>query len=112
MLALLLLLADDARMLMEAARAKLAVERPCVADPNSTDITVCGLRRADRFRVPFVSRDPDDPRNTPVMAERQALLHRTSPVQEHSTFLVGGGMAGVSATLRGDGSVSPRPLAP
>lgn len=102
---LVLMMLQDAQALMTGATARLSPERRCLFDPHSTDITVCGLRNADRFRVPFVTTDPGDPRRQPVRAEREALLARTNPIQEKSPFLVGGGMAGVSATVGGDGSV-------
>ena len=99
----LLLLAQVADPLVEAARARLTGERRCVVDPHSTDITVCGLRRADRFRVPFVVHDPGDPRRETVMAERTRLLARSSPIKDMSPFLVGGGHAGVSITANAAG---------
>ena len=80
-----------------------------------TDITICGRRAADRFRVPLVVTDPGDRRNEAVPVERERLLHRTNPVQDLSTFLVGGGMAGVSTTVGGSGEVrvvGQRKLAP
>ena len=100
----LLLLAQGVDPIIEAARAKLAGERGCVVDPQSTDITVCRLRHADRFRVPFVVHDPGDPRYEGVQAERVRLLHRTTPLADLSPFQVGGGHAGVSVTTNADGT--------
>ncbi len=78
-------------------RRLTSVERPCVYDRNSTDITVCGRRNADRFRVPFVPQpEPGDPKHEAVMAERTRLLARTTPIDEMSPFLVDGGFAGVT----------------
>lgn len=94
------------------ARERLAAERRCVVEPDSTDITVCGLRHADRFRVPFVVRDPGDPRYETVAAERARLQAPTNPVKELSPFLVGGGMVGVSVGIGFDGSVATRKPAP
>ena len=99
----LLFLAQAADPLVEAARAKLTGERRCVVDPDSTDITVCGLRRADRFRVPFIVHDPGDPRHQPAMADRVRLLHRTTPLQDMGPFQIGGGHAGVSVTANAAG---------
>lgn len=82
-------------------RALTAAEPRCRYDPNSTDITVCGLRRADRYRVPFVTHDAGDPRREPVMAERERYLARTSNCQEKSTFLIGCGSMGVSVKAGG-----------
>lgn len=104
-LGLVLMMLQDAQGMMAQAAARLSPERRCIHDPHSTDITVCGLRNADRFRVPFIINDPSDPRRQPVRVEREALLARTNPIQEKSPFLVGGGLAGVSATVGGDGSV-------
>lgn len=90
--------------LVDAARARLTAERRCVVDPDSTDITVCGMRHADRFRVPFITHDPGDPRHEAVMAERTRLLAKTTPIQEKSPFLVGGGHAGVTMTTGAGGT--------
>ena len=115
MLALLLLLAapdDDAATMLAKSRSMIAGER-CAEDRDHTDITVCGRRRADRFRVPFIVHDPGDPRHEAVPVERDRLLHRTNPVEELSPFLVGGGMAGATISSRtGLGGISDRPLAP
>ena len=101
---LLLSPAPGAAAMIAVAREAITGPR-CSYDRQSTDITVCGLRHADRYRVPFVIRDPGDPRFEAVSAERARLLHRTTPLQDLSPFLVGGGMAGVHAMISGDGSV-------
>ncbi|MGE7206424.1 hypothetical protein ACQKJZ_12165 [Sphingomonas sp. NPDC019816] len=83
--------------IMANTRRLTSVERPCVYDRNSTDITVCGRRNADRFRVPFVPPpEPGDPKREGVMAERTRLLARTTPIDEMSPFLVNGGFTGVT----------------
>ncbi|WP_242096314.1 hypothetical protein [Sphingomonas sp. CROZ-RG-20F-R02-07] len=104
--------------LIANALARTTAEHRCTPDPDSTDVTVCGLRGADRFRVPFaqhaVARTDD------VTATRAALLHERTPMEEMGPFLVGGGMAGVHAgTSFGPGAESGkasvgglRPLAP
>lgn len=114
MIALLLLLAQDVAPLIAKANEVLRADPRCIVDTASTDVTVCGLRHADRYRVPFIVHDPSDPRYEGVPAERARLLARTTPLQEHSPFLVGGGMAGVHATLAVDGAhvATLRPLAP
>jgi len=125
MLVLLLMLAEDpatlADTLIAQARARLAIERPCPVDHNATDVTVCGRRNADRFRVPLMmTKEPGPTLLNNASGEREALLHRTNPVQELSPFLVGGGFAGASVgTKFGPGSDSgkasvagARPLAP
>ena len=82
-----------------------SVETRCVYDPNHADITVCGRRNADRFRIPFaLPPEPGDPRHEGVMEERTRLLARTTPVKDLSPFQVGGGMAGVTMDSNARGS--------
>lgn len=103
---------DDAATILANSHAVIAGER-CTGDPNVTDITICGRRRADRFRVPFLVQDAGDPRHEAVAVERDRLLHRTNPVQDLSPFLVGGGMAGVTISSRsGVKGITDRKLAP
>lgn len=110
----LLLLAEASEPALTAAREKLSVERRCVVDPHTTDVTVCGLRNADRFRVPFVIRDPGDPRHEAVAAERQRLQYKRTPLQQMGPFQVGGGMVGATVTAGAGGvrAEGARPLAP
>ena len=104
MLSLLLMLAAQAPVdLVAHARDLTGIER-CHSDENSTDITICGLRDADRLRVPFVVHDPGDRRYRSVAAEREALIHRLTPIEEMGPFLVGGGMAGVTITSGDSGT--------
>lgn len=85
-------------------RRLTSIETRCVYNPNSTDITVCGRRNADRFRVPFESEpEPGDPQHEGVMTERTRLLARSNPVKDLSPFLVGGGFAGVTMETNGRG---------
>ncbi len=112
MFVLLMLAVVDDSALIASARERLAAERPCVFDPDSTDITVCGLRHADRHRVPFVVHDPGEPRHEGVPAERTRLLARSTPVKDLSPFLVGGGQAGVTVGVGSDGRVVRRKPAP
>lgn len=94
-------------------QARIAAVMDCHAARSRDEILVCARRRADHFRVPLIEHDPGDPRYLPVMAQRQLLLHRTTPYQERSPFLVGGGMAGVTASsAHGVRFVGERPLAP
>ena len=112
-LVLLLLATDDPDALIASARARIAAEHRCDYT-STTDVTVCGMRGADRFRVPLVAYDPGDPAHEGVPAERERLLHRTTPVQDLGPFQVGGGMAGVSVSS-GAGRTAVtgvRPLAP
>ena len=117
MLAMLLsMLVEDP--LMTIAKARTAAERPCPTSANETDITVCGMRKADRYRVPLTTRTVD-PRDM-VSDRRTALVHARTPMQDMGPFLVGGGSAGVKATVgfgpgEGSGAVKAggmRPPAP
>lgn len=92
---------QDADTLIAHARILTAAETPCTLSPDPADITVCGLREADRYRVPLVVHDAGDRRHEGVLAERERLLHRTNRIQDMSAFLVETGMAGVGATLGG-----------
>lgn len=86
-------------------RRLTSVETRCVYDPNATDITVCGRRNADRFRIPFeIPPEPGDRRHEGVMEERTRLLARSTPVKDLSPFLVGGGLAGVTMDTNARGS--------
>ncbi len=89
------------------------VEKPCNHARTTTDVTVCGKRSADRFRVPFVVHDAGDPKYESVSAERERLLHRTNPTSDLTPFLVGGGMTGVKMSTQGGVTgATDRPLAP
>ena len=91
--------------IMAKTRQLTSVETRCVYDPNHADITVCGRRNADRFRIPFaLPPEPGDPRQEGVMEERTRLLARTTPVKDLSPFQVGGGMAGVTMDTNARGS--------
>ncbi|WP_375393442.1 hypothetical protein [uncultured Sphingomonas sp.] len=117
LLALLIRTADPAA-LIAGEKLRTTAETRCTVNPDTTDITVCGLRHADRFRVPFVT--PTVARGDDVVAERGKLLHRNTPIQDLSPFLVGGGLAGVHVDIAfgpgsGSGKVDAggiRPMAP
>ena len=81
--------------------------------PASGEIVVCGRRNADRYRAPLIEYDAGDPRHEGVPAERERLLARTNACQDHSLFLVGCGVAGVSVSTNGGfGLMGERPIAP
>lgn len=115
MIALALLLAiapEDSVALLAKSRAMIVGER-CTPNANTTDVTVCGRRRADRFRVPFVVHDAGDPKHEAVRIERDRLLNRTNPVKDLSPFLVHGGMTGVTMSSKsGLTGATDRKLAP
>ncbi|HEX4694958.1 hypothetical protein [Sphingomonas sp.] len=100
----------DAAMARYRDRTRATVEcHPQRVD----DIVICDRRAADRYRLPLIQLDPDNPKNEPVAVERDRLLARTNNCTEKSTFLVGCGKVGVTASTRsgltGDGQ---RPIAP
>lgn len=95
--------------LLVRARTRMAAEQRCVVDPSLTDITVCGLRQADRFRVPLATHTAD--RRDMVAERRAALVHARTAMEDMGPFLVGGGATGVRATVgfgpgEGSGTVS------
>ncbi|MDQ1229414.1 hypothetical protein [Sphingomonas sp. SORGH_AS_0879] len=101
--------------IMAKTREASGVQKRCVYDPNGTDITVCGRRNADRFRMPFeIPPEPGDPRHEGVMDERTRLLARSNSVKSMSPFLVGGGHVGVTLDTnpRGGGGPTLRKPAP
>lgn len=116
MIALVLTLAGTATIgperLLAAYREKTRVERGCTFDPDTTDLTICGRRHADRFRVPFTGREAGDETDN-VPYERARMVRRRSPVEELSPFLVESGHLGVSVSTRdGVRGLKVRELAP
>ena len=102
----------DQNLARYEALTRVAVR--CAAPQSTRDILVCGNRRADRWRVPFLLKDPGDPSIQNVPGERAALITRPTPCQERGPFLVGCG-SGVGVHLStsfGPGSTPQlRPLA-
>lgn len=87
--------------LLTTARTMTTAEPRCARAADATEITICGRREADRYRVPFVVHDPGDRRYESVGAERERLTHKKNAIEEASAILVGTGMAGVSTTVGG-----------
>ena len=112
MLVLLLAAATPDAAALARYRELTAAEPRCERRSDTTDVTVCGLRDADRFRVPFLFHDAGDPRHEAAMDERKRYLARTDNCEELNLFLVGCGAWGLSVTTGGgrDG-VEVRPLA-
>lgn len=91
--------------IMAQARRLTSVETRCVYDPNHADITVCGRRYADRFRIPFqLPPEPGDRRHEGVMEERTRLLARSNAIKDMSPFQVGTGHVGVTMDTNARGS--------
>ena len=94
--------------------AMTRIEPRCSAPKASNEIVVCGRRRADRWRVPYLLKEAGDPSIQNVSAERNGLIPTTTPCREHSIFLVGCGKGvglSVSTAIGGDSGVKLRPLA-
>ncbi|WP_380785192.1 hypothetical protein [Sphingomonas sp. R86521] len=112
MLLFLFALQADAAALVDTARRMTSAENRCVLTTDTTDVTVCGLRRADRFRAPLVTTPS---RRDNVAEQRATLTHARTPMEDMGPFLVGGGAAGVTATVGGEGGAKfagMRPPAP
>jgi hypothetical protein len=90
-----------------------SAEPKCRRNPSGDEIVICGRREADRYRVPLIIPEAGDPGIEGLYAERERLQHITTPCQEHSIFLVGCGMVGVTVgfDLAGSG-IKYRALAP
>ena len=110
--ALLLLLQAVPEEAMVRYREKTAVTPRCAVAGDADEVTVCGRRAADRYRVPLIERAADDPKNEGVPMERERMLARTSNCREKSVFLVGCGKVGVSVGTAGVSLAGERPLAP
>jgi hypothetical protein len=86
----------------------------CRRKPVGDEILVCGRRDANRYRVPFIVREPGDPRGEGLWSERARLQHITTPCQDRGPFLIGCGMVGISVGIGLGGGAAPklRGLAP
>ena len=110
MLPFLIMLADVDAMLA-TARRMTAPERGC--ESSAADITVCGRRAADRYRVPFIGYEPGDPRGMTVAAERARLIATPDACQAKSAIMTGCGFVGARFSTGGKGTtLTGRRLAP
>ena len=114
-LAIMLLFASPALAgptALETYQEKTAANPRCKA-AEGAEITVCGRREADKYRVPLVVPTPGDPKLVNVPLERAKLIATESPCQTRGPFLVGCGAVGVSVSTKlGTGKVEYRPIAP
>lgn len=96
-------------------RQMTAVAVRCAGPRAGSEITVCGRRAADRWRVPFVTKTPGDPGTATVSQERNALVSTSTPCQQRGAFLIGcGSGVGLSAGIGlgpGADGLKVRPLA-
>ena len=58
---------------LETYQKLTSVEPRCVRPTSSQEIIVCGARRADRWRVPYVGYDAGDPRGESIEGERKRV---------------------------------------
>lgn len=114
MLALLLMMQTAPDLMVEHARLTRA-EIACEATSNGDEIVVCALRDADRYRVPYITPTPGDPKIVDVPGERARLIARANNCAEMRLDFTGCGMAGVTMTAgngRGVGVEKARTPAP
>jgi hypothetical protein len=101
---------------LEAYQKLTSVEPRCVRPSSDREILVCGARRADRWRVPFVGYEVGDPRGETVSGERNRVSAAPKvPCGQGAIIADCGGGVGVRANLtygeRGP-QIRLRPLAP
>lgn len=100
----------DAALVRYRDKTRATVE--CGA-AQTDDIVICSRRAADRFRLPLIELDLDNPKNEGVPAERERLFARTTNCREKTPFLVGCGKVGVGVSTRGGvRGLGQRPIAP
>jgi hypothetical protein len=95
--------AHAADAIFMAHRAATRAEIPCRATDAQDEITVCALRDADRYRVPFVEITPGDPHHEGVFDERVRSFAVTNNCTEMRLMQVGCGMVGISLSTSGSG---------
>lgn len=102
---------------MDRYRSVTSVEPRCTRPGDGREIMVCGARRADRWRVPYIGGyDVGDPRGESVEGERKRLSAAPRvPCGQGAIIANCGGGVGVSMTTSFGASGSQpklRPLAP
>ena len=101
---------------VERYRQLTSVEPRCNRPSNDREILVCGARRADRWRVPFIGYDAGDPRAESVEGERKRIS--AAPVVPCGQGAIiancgkGVGMSATTAFGASGGELRLRPLAP
>lgn len=109
-----LVLATPARAdVMETYLDRTSSQPRCKA-ARADEISVCGRRNADKYRVPFQSpQQPGDPKTTNVHEERGRLIARESACQQRAALPYSCGMVGVRVSTKlGTGKIEYRPIAP
>lgn len=98
---------------LERYAALTSVEPRCKTPTDSREILVCGARRADRWRAPFVGYDLGDPRGETVEGERKRLAAEPPRKCGNEWVLRNCGAVGASVSTRLNGErLALRPLAP
>lgn len=97
---------------LENYRAFTTVEPHCGKPANGDEIVVCGNRRADQWRVPFVGYAAGDPRGEGVSHERNRLASEPPLHCGIGAILKNCGMVGVSVGAKfASGKLQVRELA-
>ena len=98
---------------LDTYRQLTSVEPRCARPTSEREIVVCGNRRADRWRVPYIGYDSGDPRGEGVMAERERLAADPPLPCGVGAFLTSCGSVGIRVKTSFDGTrVRLRPIAP
>ena len=108
--AMLMLLAAPPEVPLTTYRERTRAEIACQRTIESSEITVCGRRAADRYRISFVEVDPRDS----VPTQRSQLLEpKMGGCGRVGPFFTDCGAVGISMTSgAGHTSIKPRQLAP
>lgn len=94
-------------------RQLTSIEPRCATTTSDRELLVCGARRADRWRVPFIGYDAGDPRGESIEGERKRLASEPPRKCGNEAFLRNCGAVGVSVSTRLNGErLALRPLAP
>jgi hypothetical protein len=112
MLAAVLMIAQAASAMpaLERYRERTRADVPCRVSDDPAEISVCGRREADRYRVTFIEPAESD-RDRPLEYTDRLLDGRTKACGVNA--FTDCGMVGVSAKMGFDGKVTrERPLAP
>ena len=99
---------------LETYQKLTSVEPRCVRPSSDREILVCGARRADRWRVPFIGYDAGDPRGEAVEGERKRVSAAPKvPCGQGAIIADCGGGVGLKYTTNfTSGGERVRPLAP
>ncbi len=101
---------------LETYQRLTSVEPRCVRPSSDREIIVCGNRRADRWRVPYIGYEVGDPRGESVEGERKRVSAAPKvPCGQGAIIADCGGGVGVKVSTTfgtSGGELRLRPLAP